>query len=196
MWGKRTGDAVSKQWRANVALVAWALLFAVNMLTMKGPFIGPLSGLVAVLIAWDYGLRPALAWVALTLLLLPAGLFALGIGPLIIFAQAQGLVAMIQGATLVAVTVLVYLTDRLHMLTKDLRDSKSALLRLNAELQRALAEVKELRGLLPICAWCKDIRDVDGDWQRIESYISRNSGATFTHGLCPKCLAGQMAALK
>jgi len=60
-------------------------------------------------------------------------------------------------------------------------------MKLNAELQAALAEVHQLSGLLPICAWCKRIRDDDGNWQQIESYISVHSEADFTHGICPDC---------
>jgi PAS domain S-box-containing protein len=55
------------------------------------------------------------------------------------------------------------------------------------ELTQALAQVKTLRGLLPICASCKKIRDGRGYWNRIESYISQHSDASFTHGLCPDC---------
>jgi len=60
-------------------------------------------------------------------------------------------------------------------------------MKLNAELQAALAEVHQLSGLLPICAWCKRIRDDDGNWQQIESYITVHSEADFTHGICPEC---------
>jgi PAS domain S-box-containing protein len=56
-----------------------------------------------------------------------------------------------------------------------------------AELQEALARVKTLSGLLPICAWCKNIRDDQGYWERIETYISNHSDASFTHALCPSC---------
>lgn len=56
-----------------------------------------------------------------------------------------------------------------------------------AKLQQSLAEVKVLEGLLPICASCKKIRDADGTWEQIERYIERNSGAQFTHGVCPVC---------
>jgi hypothetical protein len=68
-----------------------------------------------------------------------------------------------------------------------------ALRQKNAELEAALAEVKELRGMLPICAWCKSMRDVDGLWDQLESYLARHSHATFTHGICPPCLAKQTA---
>lgn len=55
------------------------------------------------------------------------------------------------------------------------------------ELEKALAEVKRLSGLLPICASCKKIRDDKGYWRRIESYISSHSEAQFSHGICPDC---------
>ena len=55
------------------------------------------------------------------------------------------------------------------------------------ELQQALEQVKTLSGLLPICAKCKKIRNDDGYWQQIESYISEHSKAEFSHGMCPNC---------
>jgi PAS domain-containing protein len=55
------------------------------------------------------------------------------------------------------------------------------------ELQYALNNVKTLEGLLPICANCKKIRDDKGFWNQVEGYISRNTNATFTHGICPEC---------
>ena len=55
------------------------------------------------------------------------------------------------------------------------------------ELQAALADVKTLSGLLPICASCKKIRDDNGYWNQIESYIRDRSDAKFSHGICPKC---------
>ncbi len=60
-------------------------------------------------------------------------------------------------------------------------------IRLNGELQAAMAEVKQLSGLLPICAWCKRIRDDDGNWESVENYITVHSDADFTHGICPDC---------
>jgi len=55
------------------------------------------------------------------------------------------------------------------------------------QLRRALAEVKKLSGLLPICASCKKIRDDKGYWQQIEAYIRDHSEAEFSHGICPEC---------
>ncbi len=60
--------------------------------------------------------------------------------------------------------------------------------RLIGELQEALARVKLLSGLLPICAGCKKIRDEHGSWRQIEIYIRDHSEADFSHGMCPDCL--------
>jgi hypothetical protein len=60
--------------------------------------------------------------------------------------------------------------------------------RLIQDLQAALARVKMLSGLLPICASCKKIRDDHGYWKQVESYIVSHSEATFSHGLCPECV--------
>jgi PAS domain S-box-containing protein len=59
--------------------------------------------------------------------------------------------------------------------------------RLIEELRNALTDIKTLRGLLPICAWCKKIRDDRGYWTQIEQYIRAHSEAEFTHGICPEC---------
>jgi sigma-B regulation protein RsbU (phosphoserine phosphatase) len=56
------------------------------------------------------------------------------------------------------------------------------------DLQDALANVKSLSGLLPICASCKKIRDDKGYWSQVESYVEKHSEATFTHGICPDCI--------
>jgi hypothetical protein len=56
------------------------------------------------------------------------------------------------------------------------------------ELQDALGKIKTLRGLLPTCAWCRKVRDDDGYWKKVETYIEEHSDASFTHGICPDCL--------
>jgi hypothetical protein len=59
--------------------------------------------------------------------------------------------------------------------------------RLISELTEALSAVRTLTGLLPICAWCKNVRDDRGYWKQVELYIEEHSEAKFTHGMCPKC---------
>jgi AmiR/NasT family two-component response regulator len=60
--------------------------------------------------------------------------------------------------------------------------------RMNAELEAALAQVKTLSGLLPICAACKKIRDDHGYWHEVEAYVRAHTEAEFTHGICPDCM--------
>jgi hypothetical protein len=55
------------------------------------------------------------------------------------------------------------------------------------ELQEALTTIKTLSGLLPICAWCKNVRDDSGYWMRVEQYVEAHSQATFSHSVCPEC---------
>lgn len=62
-----------------------------------------------------------------------------------------------------------------------------ARIRTHIELKKAREEIKSLRGILPICAACKKIRDDKGYWNQIESYISKHSGVDFSHGICPDC---------
>lgn len=57
-----------------------------------------------------------------------------------------------------------------------------------AELERAMAEITELRGILPICAYCKSVRDDRNYWQTVEQYIGAHADVKFSHGVCPKCL--------
>jgi hypothetical protein len=58
-----------------------------------------------------------------------------------------------------------------------------------SELREALDNVRVLKGLIPICAWCKKIRDDEGYWKNVETYFSEHSDASFTHGMCPQCKA-------
>ena len=55
------------------------------------------------------------------------------------------------------------------------------------ELEEALANVKQLQGLLPMCSYCKKIRDDRDYWQQVETYFGSHTGATFSHGICPDC---------
>ncbi len=64
------------------------------------------------------------------------------------------------------------------------------------DLKEALSEVRKLQGLLPICSYCKNIRDDNNYWLRIEEYIADHSEANFSHGICPECEKKLMEKLK
>jgi len=89
-----------------------------------------------------------------------------------------------------AVELLARVTSALTLKQEmDCRKAREAdLRRSNEELQRALKEVKVLRGLIPICASCKKIRNDGGFWQQLEEYLSEHSEAEFSHGLCQPCI--------
>lgn len=55
-------------------------------------------------------------------------------------------------------------------------------------LEKALREIKVLRGIIPICASCKKIRNDEGFWQQVETYVTQHSDALFSHGICPDCI--------
>jgi len=64
------------------------------------------------------------------------------------------------------------------------------------ELEKALAKVRRLSGLLPICAYCKAIRDDSDYWHRVEEYVSEHADVQFSHGICPTCLDAAMNEAK
>ena len=68
------------------------------------------------------------------------------------------------------------------------------------ELEQALGQIKQLQGLLPICSYCKKIRDDGNYWQQVEEYIGSHSEVKFSHGICPACyekeMIPQLAALR
>jgi DNA-binding response OmpR family regulator len=71
---------------------------------------------------------------------------------------------------------------------ETLRQQAIELQERNQELQEALAKVKTLSGLLPICANCKKIRNDEGYWEQVDVYLRHHSDAEFSHGICPDCM--------
>jgi hypothetical protein len=96
--------------------------------------------------------------------LLPFGLFLIAI-----FVDTSGSIAALAANALIQAGVLSFLGF------------------LVAHTARLSREIKVLRGRLPICMWCKRIRDEDGSWQKLETYIAEHSEADFSHGLCAEC---------
>ena len=75
----------------------------------------------------------------------------------------------------------------LRKVIKLLKDSQQELADNVLQLRAALINVKQLEGIIPICSWCKKIRDDKESWQQMEKYISNHSEAKFSHGVCPEC---------
>ncbi len=77
--------------------------------------------------------------------------------------------------------------ERLVQLQHALASRNQALAQAVRKLEDALATIRQLHGLLPICSYCKRIRDDEDYWHQIEAYVAQHSETEFTHGLCPEC---------
>lgn len=86
----------------------------------------------------------------------------------------------------------------IYSVARDITEAKEAeeeRERLVRELQAALAEVKTLQQILPLCSYCRKIRDDEDYWQSVESYVAKHTGARFSHGICPDCYTKVVAQL-
>jgi len=80
--------------------------------------------------------------------------------------------------------------DRIVCITHDVTERRALeeqREQLIAELQERVAQVQTLSGLLPICAWCRSVRDDAGFWEQVERYIEKTTNVEFTHSICPSC---------
>lgn len=82
------------------------------------------------------------------------------------------------------VKIFIQLEAQKHLLAEQ----KGELEKLVDELQKALKEIRTLRGIVPICSFCKQIRDDQGYWNQVEAYVSKFTEAEFSHGICPACM--------
>jgi hypothetical protein len=99
------------------------------------------------------------------------------------------------GVFAVSLLAIVLLTAARKQALETVQQLNEALQQENAQrrereeaLSAALAKIKTLSGLIPICSMCKRIRDDKGYWHLVEEYVKQHSEAEFTHGICPKCL--------
>lgn len=98
----------------------------------------------------------------------------------IVYAQLNvSLVRTLEGKPLYFVSQIQDITERKHRETEREK--------LIGELREALAEVKTLSGMIPICGWCKNVRNDQGYWSTVEQYVRNHTGVTFSHGMCPEC---------
>lgn len=86
--------------------------------------------------------------------------------------------------------------ERIKNAEDALRKKEKEQEELIVKLQAALAEIKTLQGLIPICSSCKKIRDDEGFWDQLEAYLSKHTDAVFTHGLCPDCFHKAISEIK
>jgi hypothetical protein len=140
------------------------LLVGVDYLSGPSALVPTYFILPVMLLAWNWGARMA---VTLALILSAAHLGLLASWGI---SETSGAAALNAFMRVVVLLVLATVTARLGRQTRAARE-----------------RVKMLEGMLPICAYCKDIRDENNQWQQIEAYVSQHSAAEFSHGICPKC---------
>lgn len=137
------------------------------------------------------------------LLSVPVALFALGWVRLLgeqagLYDGHFGLALMVLFAITVSVFAVASTATKLHAVDRSRQLAEDEIIALNEGLERrvkertreledALASVNQLTGLLPICAWCKRIRDDQDYWRSVEEYVTARTGVQFTHGMCPSC---------
>jgi DNA-binding response OmpR family regulator len=106
--------------------------------------------------------------------------------------QAEGLNVGADGYIVKGVTNREFLARiqslvRIKRAEDALREKEEEQRKLISELEKALAEIRTLKGLIPFCASCKKIRDDEGYWHHVEIYVGKHTDAVFSHGICPEC---------
>ncbi len=178
-----------QSFRGRMALSLGAILVYIAMFFSLHPSLGlgvaPLSLIPVAVMAWLFGLRGGLV----------AGLLITGVNILLIFLLEDTLLSsgFVFGSIVIVITggFIGQIHDLGERVKQELIRRKQAEIEREHvidELREALAKVKTLSGLLPICSSCKKIRNDQGYWQQVEDYISHHSEADFTHGICPDCL--------
>ncbi len=152
-------------------------------------------------------LLPFVIFVAVRFGVSGAALAAASVALLIMVLTKQGYSlfgSLTPRGTVVLAQEFIFITSLLALgpaaLMSQLRASQTEIVALNSglearvhertsELEQALAQVKRLQGLLPVCAWCKKVREDEHYWLSVEAYIERHTDARFSHGICPECSA-------
>lgn len=173
-------------------------LFFISLLFVIALFIGSGEGtilfwyyLIPLLYFFFFGLLEGSLWSLLffiieTLLLLdPLNMLELQIFPAL---DPVGLTFRFIASLIFVIIVSYGLEQAREISYRRLQEKNLKLEEEKALLARALGEIKTLNGLLPICSNCKKIRDDDGYWHDVASYIHEHSDADFTHGMCPDCM--------
>jgi len=96
----------------------------------------------------------------------------------------------------IALLLLAGLVVLFHRFERRRSSDMQLISEMNEDLQKALQEVKSLQGIIPICSYCKKIRDKKGGWSQLEIYIHEHSEAQFSHGACPECYKEQMEEIE
>jgi len=189
MWSWLRERVVSRALLVSLALLVAYILAYLVLTPLLGRGATSLSFLPVALIGWLYGLHAGCLAAAV---IVPLNLLLLmwtgesDWGAMLRSGGAMGIVALV---------VIAVVSGRMSDLSRRVRQelearraAEEANEALIADLRRALSEVRTLKGLLPICANCKKVRDDSGYWSSVEQFIRQHVDVQFTHSLCPECL--------
>ena len=188
---RRPGLSARAELVGTAAVVIGSAVLDVAILAVTGGASSPLLPFTFVLAVT----MPVVAYQWLSLGMLGSGMLMIGAGVLLSrdHASTETIIAFgnAGGGALLAGWLLGRSLARARNTAEarhlELREAFRANEQLLRELREAMSNIKTLRGLLPICAWCRRIRDDKGYWERLEPFIVANSEAQFTHGMCPDC---------
>lgn len=137
--------------------------------------------------------KPSIQWYDLYVILFLGFVVLFIAGKYDVFENLVALSRKYEGVELdEIITLFIYFSFALAFFSfrrcQEARKIRKRLIVQNNELREALSEIKQLKGILPICAECKQIRDDKGYWHQVEAYVREHSDAVFSHGLCPDCM--------
>lgn len=170
-----------------ILAVGYALFFVLARLAggIEAPVVtwAACIPLIAVLIC---GFRSALVWLFLTIAMTGV-LYRMDSGAQSVLQEFGGepAVDLVFFATYAGLAAFSFFLGFLSESSK--KRYTEAVEKSRAELKEALERVRTLKGLLPICAWCKKVRDDKGYWDQVEVYFAKRTDAEFSHGICPEC---------
>lgn len=184
LWSLKRFDADMAVYRSTHSIIGLLLLYSMGIGAGKETVLY-WALMMPLLLFFFFGAREGLVW---------SGLF-FGASVLMVFipellgTHAYGpFTATRFGLTLFFVGFIGYGLESARDASNRLLDERNqALIREKEQLSEALANIRTLKGLLPICAACKRIRDDRGYWSQLEAYLSEHSDLTFSHGICPEC---------
>lgn len=189
--------AIRVAWVAALLLAAYLFRQAQRPLVLAGAVVGILGSVLfdlALLWATGRSASPLLAFTPVLATVLPFVAFDaiwMGLAGSTVLLGGTWLIQVADGAPAVASLALFNAGGGAlacgWLLASALERSRRAEEARRAELSEAMASIKTLRGLLPVCAWCRRVRSDAGYWEQLEAHVAAHSDATFTHGLCQDC---------
>lgn len=188
----RTSEALSRA-VFGIATALAAILLSLNLLRPQGTMLPMRTPFMALVIM--YGAMPNTA----PLQIIPPILYSLGIAAERAFWLTDSTAGDMPSDLLIMAfvnAVGIYMVIQRRRLETEIEKRMESERRALETAEQSLADLRTLRGIIPICSYCKKIRTKIGDWEQIEHYVNQHTHAEFSHGICPDCLPVQFPSFK